>query len=299
MILLLVSLVIALSMILLGMWIMGRAGRHVNMDRLQIFIAVATGFMMSVLFIDLLPENIIEYKGGPRSFFSWCLIGMALVIAFERYGVPRLRFVERFFDAGDEALGKIETHDEHVHPGSGDHDEHHHHHDLKEAAHCDHSHEHGHLHRHTHLEVLGHGEVCSAIACFMICAFFDGVALSSVQAVDQKLGVILVIGVILHLLPEGVLSGAMALAGGASLRSARKVLFFIGGAFLVGSLIPQVFRGFESTFLALSSGILVFVTLVQLLPTALKLRFAPGWILAGAGLYIGSHALLAAIGVQF
>jgi zinc transporter ZupT len=133
----------------------------------------------------------------------------------------------------------------------------------------------------------------------MICAFFDGVALSSVQAVDPRLGVIMIIGVILHLLPEGVLSGAMALAGGASLRSAQKVLFFIGGAFLVGSLIPHIFSGFESTFLALSSGILVFVTLVQLLPTALKLRFAPGWILGGAGIYFVSHAVLAAIGVEF
>jgi zinc transporter ZupT len=295
MILLLASLAIALSMILLGMWIMGRAGSHVNMDRLQVFIAIATGFMMAVLFLDLLPENLLEYPSGPRSFFNWSLVGMGLVIAFERYGVPRLRFVERFFSPDDATLEKIETHDGHVHESHG----HHEHHDLKEATHCDHSHDHGHLHQHTHLEVLGHGEVCSAIACFMICAFFDGVALSSVQAVDQKLGVVLVVGVILHLLPEGVLSGAMALAGGASLRSARKVLFFIGGAFLLGSLIPQIFRGLEHTFLALSSGILIFVTLVQLLPTALKLRFAPGWILAGAGVYYGSHAVLSALGVHF
>ncbi len=295
MILLLASLAIALSMILLGMWIMARAGSHVNMDRLQVFIAIATGFMMAVLFVDLLPENLLQYPSGPKSFFNWALAGMGLVIAFERYGVPRLRFVERFFSTDDATLEKIETHDGHVHESHG----HHEHHDLKEATHCDHSHEHGHLHQHTHLEVLGHGEVCSAIACFMICAFFDGIALSSVQAVDQKLGVILVVGVILHLLPEGVLSGAMALAGGASMKSAQKVLFFIGGAFLTGSLIPHVFRGFEHTFLAISSGILIFVTLVQLLPTALKLRFAPGWILAGAGVYYGSHAVLAALGVHF
>ncbi len=299
MILLLASLVIALSMILLGMWIMSRAGRHVNMDRLQVFIAVATGFMMAILFLDLLPENIEVYPSGARSFFQWSLLGMGLVIVFERYGVPRLRFVDRFFSTDQETLRRIETHDEHVHESHGQEvHSHHEHHDLEEATHCAHSHEHGHLHQHTHLEVLGHGEVCSAIACFMICAFFDGVALSSVQAVDQKLGVILVIGVILHLLPEGVLSGAMALAGGASVRSAQKVLFFIGGAFLAGSLIPHIFKGFESTFLALSTGILIFVTLVQLLPTALKLRFAPGWIFAGAGVYYGSRAVLVLLGVH-
>ncbi len=296
-------------MILLGMFVMGRAGRHVNMDRLQVFIAVATGFMMAVLFIDLLPENLVKYPHGPREFFAWSLVGMTLVIAFERYGVQRLKFVELFFKVDDEALEQIETHDEHVHEdsshaghshGHGDdlHD-HHDHHDLKEAANCEKSHDHGHIHRHTHMEVLGHGEVCSAIACFMICAFFDGIALSSVQAVDRKLGFIMIIGVILHLLPEGVLSGAMALAGGASLKSAQKVLLFIGGAFVIGSLIPFFVRGYESTFLALSSGILIFVTLVQLLPTALKLKFAPAWIAAGALIYVGSHVVLEAIGVQF
>ncbi len=294
------SILIALSMILLGMLIMGRAGRHVNMDRLQIFIAVASGFMMAVLFIDLLPENLIKFPDGPRRFFAWSMLGMILVVAFERYGVPRLRFVEVFFRPDEESLSQIETHDEAIHPvfHQGHGQPHHDHHDLKEAGHCEHSHDHAHLHSHTHLEVLGTGEVCSAIACFMICAFFDGIALASVQAVDAKLGLLLVIGVILHLLPEGILSGAMALAGGATLRSAQKVLLFIGGAFVLGSMIPFFIQGFESVFLAVSSGILIFVTLVQLLPTALKLRFAPLWIGLGVVAYLGSHVLLEAIGVS-
>jgi zinc transporter ZupT len=294
------SILIALSMILLGMLIMGRAGRHVNMDRLQIFIAVASGFMMAVLFIDLLPENLIKFPDGPRRFFAWSMLGMILVVAFERYGVPRLRFVEVFFRPDEESLSQIETHDEAIHPvfNQGHGQPHHDHHDLKEAGHCEHSHDHAHLHTHTHLEVLGTGEVCSAIACFMICAFFDGIALASVQAVDAKLGLLLVIGVILHLLPEGILSGAMALAGGATLRSAQKVLLFIGGAFVLGSMIPFFIQGFESVFLAVSSGILIFVTLVQLLPTALKLRFAPLWIGLGVVAYLGSHVLLEAIGVS-
>ena len=304
MLLLLFSIGIALLMIVLGMLIMGGAGRHVNMDRLQVFIAVASGFMMAVLFIDLLPENLIKFPSGPRAFFAWSLLGMIFVIAFERYGVPKLRFVETFFHPDDETLSHIETHDEQVHDDSthgmhGHSHDHHDHHDLKEATHCDHSHEHAHLHRHTHMEVLGTGEVCSAIACFMICSFFDGIALSSVQAVDRNLGVLMVIGVVLHLLPEGVLSGAMALAGGASLKSAKKVLLFIGGSFVVGSLIPYFITGYENTFLAISSGILIFVTLVQLLPTALKLRFAPAWIGLGALIYVGSHLMMELLGVHF
>ena len=304
MLLLLFSIVIALSMVLLGMLIMGRAGKNLNMDRLQIFIAIASGFMLAVLFIDLLPGNLDKFPGGTRSFFTWSLLGMALVIAFERYLVDRLKFVEVFFHADDASLEHVETHDDHVHDehqhGShGVSNDHHEHHDLKEATHCDHSHEHGHIHRHTHMEVLGHGEVCSAIACFMICSFFDGIALSSVQAVDPKLGFLMVIGVILHLLPEGVLSGALALAGGASLKAAQKVLLFIGGSFVLGSLIPFFIRGFENKFLAISGGILIFVTLVQLLPTALRLRFAPIWILSGGAIYVGSHAFLEFLGISF
>ncbi len=304
MILLGFSILIALTMIVLGMFIMSRAGRHINMDRLQVFIALASGFMLAVLFIDLLPENLMRYPGGVRKFFGWALLGMSVVIAFERYLIQRLKFVEKFFKTDEEALSHIETHDEHVHDDTlhGNHgieNDHHHHHDLKEATDCDHSHEHGHIHRHTHMEVIGHGEVCSAIACFMICSFFDGIALSSVQAVNPKLGLIMVIGVVLHLLPEGVLSGAMALAGGASLKAAQKVLLFIGGAFVLGSLIPFFITGFENTFLAISSGILIFVTLVQLLPTALRLRFAPMWIGLGLVIYLGSHAVLEMIGVSF
>jgi zinc transporter ZupT len=306
MLLLLTSIGIALTVIILGMIAVNRAGQKINMDRLQVFIALASGFMMAALFLDLLPDNIGRFPQGPRAFFGWSLFGMFLVIVFERYGVPRLKFIERFFQAPkttsvSEAMKtavftKIETHDEHLHH---DTHAHHDHHNLNEAEHCDHSHAHGHLHAHTHMEVLGVGEVCSAIACFMICSFFDGIALSSVQQVDHKLGLILVIGIIFHLLPEGILSGVMALAGGASLKSAQKVLMFIGGAFVLGAAIPIFITGFEAGFVAVASGIIIFVTLVQLLPTALRLKFAPIWIGSGVGLFLLSHAILDLMNVNF
>lgn len=264
------------------------------MDQLQVFIAIAAGFMLAALFLELMPENIQHFEGGLSSFFRWSLVGMGLVVVFERYGVPRLKFVERFFHSDHQALAHVHTHDETIHAS---HDHHHHHHNLEEAENCDLSHEHGHLHSHTHMDVIGHGEVCSAIACFMICSFFDGMALSSIQAVDLKLGIVIVIGVVFHLLPEGILSGAMALAGGASLKAASQVMYFIGGAFVLGALIPVVWKGQESIFLAVSCGVLLFVTLVQLVPTALKLKRAPGWIFLGAALFEGSHFLLEWLGV--
>ena len=288
--LLLVSIGIALAVVMLGMAIMGKAGKHVNMDRLQIFIALAAGFMIAAVFLELLPENIALYPGGPKAFFRWTLGGIGTVILFERYLLPRLRFVEHFFqDTDHHVLERVDTHDEAVH---AEHGGHHHHHNLEEAENCDHSHDHAHIHQHTHLEVLGHGEVCSAIGCFMICSFFDGIALSSVQAVDRKLGIVMILGIILHLLPEGILSGAMALAGGATLKAAKKVLIFIGGSFVVGAFIPHIFSGYETSFLALATGIIMFVDLVQLLPAALKLRFAPVWIGAGILLFISCHALI-------
>lgn len=288
--------IIALSTILLGLWFMNKTGRNLNIDQLQVFIAIAAGFMLSAVFIELLPDNLTNYPNGPHAFFGWSLVGMILVVVFERYGVPRLKFVEHFFKADNVSLSHVHTHDEKFHESHGHH--HHHHHNLQEAEACDLSHDHGHVHTHTHPDVLGHGEVCSAIACFMICSFFDGMALSSIQAVDPKLGALLVIGVVFHLLPEGVLSGAMALAGGASFAAARKVLYFIGGSFALGSLIPFFVRGFEDRFLAISSGILIFVTLVQLVPTALKLKYAPMWIACGGVIYYLSHLGLEFMGFQ-
>lgn len=290
MILLAASTSIAVLMVLLGLLLMhGMGGSHLNIDRLKIFIAVAAGFILSALFLDLLPENLEHYQGGARVFFRWSLFGVLLVAGFERYLLPRLDFVNQFFSAEEENLKTISTHDEAVHD---EHDAHDHHDHMDEAEHCEHSHEHAHLHAHTHPEVLGVGQVCSAIGCFMICSFFDGMTLSSVQAVDQKLGIVLILGVVLHLLPEGVLSGVMALSGGASVKSARKVLLFIGGSFVLGSLIPFVVTGFEPVFIAISSGILLFVALVQLLPTALRLKHAPLWIFMGSLLFGVSHLLL-------
>ena len=296
MILLAVSTTIAVLMILSGLLLMqGMGGGHLNIDRLKIFIAVAAGFILTALFFDLLPESLEQFKSGAHVFFRWSLFGVILVAGFERYLLPKLDFVNRFFTPEDEALKTIHTHDESVH---AEHDAHDHHDHMDEAEHCAHSHDHAHLHVHTHPEVLGVGQVCSAIGCFMICSFFDGITLSSVQAVDHKLGIVLILGVVLHLLPEGVLSGVMALSGGASIKAARKVLFFIGGSFVLGSMIPFVITGFESSFVAMSSGILLFVSLVQLLPTALRLKHAPIWIVLGGLLFEASHLVLNSIGVS-
>lgn len=296
MILLAASTTIAVLMILFGLLLMhGMGGKNLNIDRLKIFIAIAAGFILTALFFDLLPESIEGFKDGPHVFFRWSLFGVILVASFERYILPKLDFVNRFFTAENDSLKTIDTHDETVHD---EHDAHDHHEHMDEAEDCAHSHDHAHLHAHTHPEVLGVGQVCSAIGCFMICSFFDGITLSSVQAVDQKLGIVLILGVVLHLLPEGVLSGVMALSGGASFKAARKVLIFIGGSFVLGSMIPFLFTGYESIFIAMSSGILLFVSLVQLLPTALRLKHAPIWIILGSLLFGGSHLVLNAIGVS-
>jgi len=66
----------------------------------------------------------------------------------------------------------------------------------------------------------------------------------------------------------------------------------------LGSMIPLIFSGIEPVFIAMSSGILMFVALVQLLPTALRLKFAPLWIALGSVMFFGSHYLLKLIGVN-
>lgn len=291
--LILASVVITVTFILLGMFLVGRAGKRVSIAQLQVFIALAAGFMMVLVFTDLIPHNIAEFPDEPRTFFLLGLSGMALVILAERYLTPRLTFLENVLHSGHSE--KI-----HIHEHAEGEDCHHHEHShgqLEEADHCESSHEHGHLHQHTHPELIGKGEVCSAVACFMICSFFDGVSLASIQAVDSKLGLLMIVGVVLHLLPEGILSGMLSLAGGASLDAAKKVVLLIGGSFLLGALVPFALRGYEIYLMAVSSGILIFVTMVQLLPTALRVRWAPLWLFSGAGLFLIFHGMIDFFGI--
>lgn len=299
MLLLMSSVGITLLFIFLGAIILGKMGRSITLPQLQIFIAIATGFMMILVFVDLIPHQLVALQVNPKTFFSFVLLGMGLVILAERYLTPRLTFLENIFHAHHHAQ-KIEVH----HHQEGEECHHHlheHHHemiqgeDLKKADDCDGSHEHGHLHAHTHPELIGKGEVCSAIACFMVCSFFDGVSLASVQSAEPRIGFMLVFGVVMHLLPEGILSGMLTLAGGASLKSAQKVMLLMGGSFLLGAMIPISIQGYELYFMALSIGILMFVTLVQLLPTALRVKHAPAWLLAGFALFGLVHELVESI----
>jgi zinc transporter ZupT len=133
---------------------------------------------------------------------------------------------------------------------------------------------------------------CSAIACFTVCAFFDGMVISSAHHLDARFSLLLWLGVVLHLLPEAVLAGVVALAGGANRLGARKSVAVVSLAFFLGGCVPLLIHGYEAPFLAISAGILMFTAFSQLLPGAMATK--RGWILVvlGSLIYLGLHWLL-------
>lgn len=283
---LLTAFAVMTSVLIVAIVILRLLNHKLNVKRLQIWVAVSCGYLITNLFIELLPESLAASQLETRSYFLWSAVGIFSVIAFERYLEPRLGFVEKLFELHTHKIPK------NVGIVPGEDDSHHHHHKFSEAEHCDHSHEHSHLHQHTHQDWRGAGAVCSVVACFMTCSFFDGVALASVQSLGSMISVLLLIGVIFHAVPEGILSGVLVLAGGGGIKGAQIAIALIAVSFFAGAIIPTAFHFAEGQFLGISTGILMFVILVQLLPTALKVKLAPAWISLGAGIFFVAHELI-------
>jgi zinc transporter ZupT len=265
--------------------------RSIDVRKLQVFVAISFGFLFANLFLEILPESLAHFNSDQHSsrlFFIWMVLGVVLAILFERFIEPRLAFVENLF--GLNQKGAHAHHDHHV--TLGDDESHHHHDTFAESASCDHSHEHSHLHQHTHQDWFGSQAVCSVIACFMTCAFFDGIAMGAFANLGSDLSMVFAIGVIIHSVPEAILSGLLVVAGGGKTKGSLTAVTLIGTSFVLGALIPTALPNQNLLMLGIAAGIMNFVLFVQLLPTALRVRFGLFWILAGFGLFAFFHQLL-------
>jgi zinc transporter ZupT len=278
------TLSISVAVTLVALLVFRATRTRLKASSLRVLVAIGSGFLISNLFLEVLPRSMGALAGSIEQYFFTLLAGLASVALFERYITPYLGWVERLVPPpGDVSVRVDLTHSS---------DAHHHHATNPEAVACDHSHEHAHLHQHTHPDHLSHSAACSAISCFVVCSLFDGIALSSIRLTHPEMEWPLFIGVLFHMVPEALLSGAFALSTGASLKGARSVLLIMGGAFLLGQLIP-IMLGAPSPFLApFAGGILLFVALVQLLPSALQLKRAPLWLILGGVVFGAVHWLV-------
>lgn len=249
-----------------GLWVANLSKEWLTPSRLRGIMALGAGFLVALVLLELLPAS-VEQAQEAHEVFALVLAAAAAVFAFDRWVAPRLSFLD------------VKHHDD----GCAHHHEYPH----------DHGHDHGpghgaqpdHAHAACGHPILGHGAACSALGCLAVCTFFDGVALSAAFAAGSNLGWLVMIGLILHLLPEGILAASVTLAAGASARTARRAVLIVGGALLIGAVVPMLFSGLLPFALPIAAGILLFVAFAQLIPAAATTTAGALLVLGGGGAF--------------
>jgi zinc and cadmium transporter len=135
----------------------------------------------------------------------------------------------------------------------------------------------------------------SALIGLMLHMLMDGVAIASGFAAGASVGTLVVAAIILHKLPEGSTVSSLFLAAGFGRRKALGAAAVLGLATLVGVLLTVTFAPLAEYGLALSGGVTVYVAASNLVPEfqhkhdwRLPLAFFGGCVAFGAG-----YALLA------
>ncbi|MFN3429541.1 MAG: ZIP family metal transporter [Candidatus Sericytochromatia bacterium] len=237
-----------------GLWIASRPRTWATQSRLAAMMSVGAGLLLAVVAFELLPVSVAH---GGHHAFSAVFAGVLAVLLFERYLAPRLTFLNP------------KVVDDHGHA----------HHDH------DHAHDHDHSHDHDPGHLLSHGAACSALGCLLVCTFFDGMAMVAGFHVSAQVGFLVALGLIAHMLPEGVLASTVVLASGNSAKLARRAAIATGVAFLLGMLVPMVVGnafGLMTLVLPFTAGVLLYVVLGQLMPVALRSASGVPLVIAGA-----------------
>lgn len=248
-----------------GLWVANLSREWLTPSRLRGIMALGAGFLVALVLLELLPASVELAGGEAHEVFGIVLAAAAAVFAFDRWIAPRLSFL----DIPHEDDGCAHHHDyshDHGHDhgdGHGDHPDHAH-------AACGHP-------------ILGHGAACSALGCLAVCTFFDGVALSASFAAGSSLGWLVMVGLLLHLLPEGILAASVTLAAGASKRTARRAVIIVGVALLLGAVMPFLMGPLVPLALPVAAGILLFVAFAQLIPVAATTSLGAWLVLVGGG----------------
>lgn len=252
-----------------GLWVTSRPRAWLTQARLSMMMAIGAGLLLAVACFELMPEGVLH--AGTERAFPAMFAGVVAVLLFERYLAPRLGAL---FPAD---AGAHDAACSHAH-GHG-----HHHHDEPSL---DHHHAHDAACGHAHAPLLSHSAACSALGCLLVCTFFDGIALASGFSVSPQVGIILAIGLTLHMLPEGVLASSVVLASSQSKVLARRAAVAAGVSFLLGIVAAFGLGAFLTLALPFACGVLLYVTLGQLVPVALRAPRGIGYMALGAAFFL-------------
>ncbi len=139
-------------------------------------------------------------------------------------------------------------------------------------------------HQKSHESSISKYIACSSIGCILVCAFFDGLTVVSGFGIGCGTGLLVSSGMVLHTIPEGVLVASMGVAGGLSNEASRRSVIFVGFSILLGAVIGMTtssLLSFQRVVLPIASGVLLYVSIGQLLPISLKNKFGIAGLLAG------------------
>ena len=242
-----------------GFWIAAKRPSWYSDHALHGLVAIGTGLLLSVGLLEFLP---VAFSQNPQEAPILIIAGLLFILFVENYLSPHLNF--------------LEGHDCH-HDHAKDHD-----HKEKPAQ------------EHTH-HLISHQAACSAVGCLVICGFFDGFEMLTAFSISTQTGWTTCLGLLFHVLPDGVLAASIALAGGMSKARARLVSSLTGGMLLLGALLASSLLGLwpesRPMILAFSTGVLLYVVLMHLLPVGMKHRKGFFLITFGGLLFLAIHLL--------
>ena len=210
----------------------------------------SAGGLLAVSFLDFLPES---FEGSlQESAGAFVLAGILAQGLADVFLAPRLKFLDRLLTEGGASSP--------------------------------------HRHRHSHL--LPASAVCSVAGCLALCSFFDGIRLFAGLSLKGAPAAMTAIALFFHLLSEGVLTVSLGFAAGMKNRVLFVLIFFLSGALLLGFLLGKIFSAGISfqAMIAFSTGILIYVCFIHLLPAALK-DSNKNWFFAGLLAFSAAHYL--------
>ena len=142
---------------------------------------------------------------------------------------------------------------------------------------------HQHDSEHTHYHLLPVSVGCSAVGCFILCAFFDGIRLASSLLINMETAIMMSIGLLFHLLPESVAVLGIGLSSGFSRRFLFGIITFFCLAFLGGyymSFLVSYVNTLQNFILPFASGLFLYVCIVHFIPMIIKFKIKK-WFFIG------------------
>ncbi|MEB3298436.1 MAG: ZIP family metal transporter [Candidatus Sericytochromatia bacterium] len=266
-----------------GWGVIAGHGSWLNRNRLGSLLAIGGGYLVPLALVDLVPEA-LERAGGRIDLVMLAVAGGALaVFALDRLLGPWLQvWADRLVRGhrqeepcqaalASQAAG--ETHAwGHAH-----------------AHHLAHGHAHGHVHEERHAP--GVAASCSAIGCLWLCALFDGQVLASSLQAGGQVGGLVGLGLLLHLLPEGIMAALLSLSAGHPPRVARTMAGLTGAVLVLGAGAQWLLASGSPWMLPFSAGVLLYFALTELLPSAAAGARGVVEVLSGAAAFGALHAI--------